>query len=62
MKRIWLPALGLILGALAGFIYWKMIGCNSGTCSITSKPFNSMLYFGVMGMLLFSMFQKKEKV
>ncbi|WP_324559354.1 hypothetical protein [Agriterribacter sp.] len=52
---------GAILGGVGGFIYWKLVGCNSGTCAITSNPRNSTLYFAVMGALLFSMFKKPTK-
>jgi len=53
-----LYAWGAIVGAIAGYLYWKYVGCLSGTCSITSKPINSTLYFALMGALLFGMFKK----
>lgn len=56
-----LTIIGVFAGALAGFLYWKLVGCASGTCAITSKPLNSSLYGAIMGGLLFSMFQKEEK-
>jgi hypothetical protein len=49
---------GVIIGAIGGFIYWKQIGCSSGTCMITSKWQNSTGYGALMGGLLFSLFQK----
>jgi Family of unknown function (DUF6132) len=49
---------GIIVGAVAGFIYWKQVGCTSGTCMITSKWHNSTGYGALMGGLLFSLFQK----
>jgi hypothetical protein len=52
---------GLLLGAAAGFLYWKLVGCNSGTCMITSKWHNSTAYGAVMGGLLFSIFKKEKK-
>lgn len=52
---------GALVGALAGYLYWKFIGCASGTCAITSKPFNSSIYFAVMGALFFGMFRKEKK-
>jgi hypothetical protein len=52
---------GAAAGAIAGFLYWKYIGCLTGTCAITSKPLNSTVYFAFMGALLFGFF-KKEKV
>lgn len=52
---------GVALGAISGYLYWKFIGCNSGTCAITSKPLNSSLYGAFMGGLLLSVFQKNRK-
>lgn len=52
--------LGLIIGAVAGYLYWLWVGCDSGTCKITSDPLNSTLYFSVMGGLLFSGFGKQD--
>ena len=48
---------GAFFGAIAGFLYWKFVGCSSGTCAITSKPLNSTIYGAVMGSLLFGFFQ-----
>jgi uncharacterized protein YcfJ len=49
---------GILIGALAGFLYWKQIGCASGKCLITSKWHNSTAYGALMGGLLFSIFKK----
>jgi len=53
-----LVIVGIIVGSVAGFIYWKQVGCTSGTCMITSKWHNSTGYGALMGGLLFSLFQK----
>lgn len=58
IKNNWITILGIGIGAIAGFLYWKFIGCSSGHCAITSKPLNSSLYGSVMGGLIFSMFKK----
>jgi hypothetical protein len=55
-----LLAAGIMVGAIAGFCYWKFVGCSTGSCPITSKWHNSTAYGAMMGGLLFSMF-KKEK-
>ena len=52
--------IGAIIGGVAGFLYWKYVGCITGTCAITSKPLNSTLYFAFFGAVLLSFF-KKEK-
>jgi len=44
--------IGAAIGGTLGFLYYKLIGCASGTCPITSKPLNSILYGAVMGLLL----------
>ena len=51
---------GAIVGAVAGFFYWKQIGCASGTCPISSKPLNSSLYGALMGALLLSLFETRK--
>lgn len=51
------------LGAIAGFFYWYFIGCNSGSCAITSSPVNSSIYgalMGILGVNAFSGNGKKE--
>lgn len=44
--------IGIVLGAVAGYAYYFFVGCESGTCRITSRPLNSTLYGAVMGGLL----------
>ena len=51
--------IGAILGAFGGYFYYRLIGCAGGTCLISSKPFNSTIYFGFLGAVLFSLFKKK---
>jgi hypothetical protein len=48
-------------GAAAGFLYWYYVGCNSGSCAITSSPVNSAIYGAVMGGLLLNMFVARGK-
>ena len=52
---------GVIVGLVAGYLYYQEIGCISGTCAITSKPLNSTLYGALMGGLVFNMFVKETK-
>ena len=39
-------------GAIGGFLYWRFIGCNSGTCPIQSVWYISTLWGAVMGYLV----------
>jgi hypothetical protein len=41
-----------ILGGAAGFAYYWFIGCTTGACPITSSPYVSTIYGGVMGLLV----------
>ncbi|GAP42500.1 hypothetical protein TBC1_11630 [Lentimicrobium saccharophilum] len=52
---------GLILGALGGFLYYRLVGCNSGGCAITSNPYISILWGAAMGYLLADIFKIREK-
>lgn len=52
---------GLLLGALGGFLYYRLIGCNSGGCAITSNPYMSVLWGAAMGYLIADIFKIKEK-
>lgn len=56
-----LYGIGAITGGIAGFLYWKYIGCLTGTCAITSNPVRSTIYFAFMGALLLGMFKKQQK-
>lgn len=49
---------GAILGLVAGYFYWREVGCASGTCLITSRPLNSSLYGAFMGTLIGGLFRK----
>lgn len=57
-KKYRLLAIGVLVGALTGYVYYYFVGCASGTCAITSRPINSTLYGGLMGGLLFSLVKK----
>lgn len=52
-----LVVLGVIAGAIGGYLYYHFIGCASGTCAITSKLLNSTLYGAMMGGLLLNIFK-----
>ncbi|WP_051203239.1 hypothetical protein [Hugenholtzia roseola] len=47
--------LGILLGGIAGFFYWKEVGCLNGQCLIQSVWYNSTGYGMLLGGLLASM-------
>lgn len=57
---------GLTLaGAVGGFLYWKFVGCTTGTCPIKSVWYLSTLWGAAMGYLvgdLIGDFVKKRKL
>ncbi|MCI1647713.1 MAG: DUF6132 family protein [Bacteroides sp.] len=61
IKQHALTIIGIVIGGLGGFLYWKFVGCQSGTCPITSSPINSTLWGMVLGGLLFNTFEKKKE-
>jgi hypothetical protein len=56
-----LTVLGILAGAVGGYLYYHFIGCASGSCPITSQPVNSTLYGAMMGGLFFSSFKSEKK-
>lgn len=55
IKKNKFALIGAVLGLLVGYLYYHFVGCDSGSCSITSKPINSTMYGGVLGALLLSL-------
>ena len=45
-------AAGTSLGGLAGFIYYKFVGCKTGVCFITANPYSSSLMGAVLAYLV----------
>lgn len=50
---------GLVVGAILGYTYYYYIGCTTGSCAITSNPFISTAYGGLIGLVF--MWPAKEK-
>jgi membrane associated rhomboid family serine protease len=51
----------IIPGAIAGFLYWKFVGCNTGTCPITSVWYNSSVYGAIIGYLIGNVIDDRRK-
>ena len=61
LSKYKLTMIGIVAGAIGGYLYYHFIGCNSGTCAITSRPLNSTLYVALMGGLFLNIFKKGNK-
>lgn len=51
-RKLLILGISIALGVLAGFAYWKFIGCQSGSCGITAKWHTSALFGGILGYLI----------
>ena len=56
-----ISVIGMIVGAIGGYIYYAQIGCVSGTCAITSNPWMSTAWGAAFGYLIFDMLFKGKK-
>jgi hypothetical protein len=61
-RKISIPWLltGIFLGGTGGFLYYYYVGCQSGTCPITSNPWITVLYGTLIGGILF--YKKKKEI
>ena len=58
LRALLQPLLFTLGGAAAGYAYYALVGCATGTCAITSSPVRSALYFALVGFLLSFVFRK----
>jgi len=49
---LWFKVIFTSVGAVGGFLYWKFVGCESGTCPIKSVWYLSTLWGMAMGYLI----------
>jgi len=42
----------LLIGAVGGFLYWRFVGCTSGTCIIKSVWYWTTLWGAAVGYLV----------
>ncbi len=60
-RYLWVLGIFVAVGVLGGYAYYALIGCKSGTCAITSNPYMSMAWGGILGYLLPDFFVRKKK-
>lgn len=65
LKKYLPEIIGTLIGALGGYIYWKYVGCVSGTCTIKSNWYLMVPWAAVLGFLAGSVagdiIRKKKK-
>jgi len=52
LKKYWLQVTVAFIGLVGGYLYWRFIGCKSGSCPITSTWYMSVLLGGLIGYLI----------
>jgi len=50
--EIAISLIGALAGVLGGFFYWKKVGCLGGSCSTFMGKYSSMIYGGLIGVML----------
>lgn len=61
-KKVWMDiAWYFVAGMVGGYLYWRYVGCTTGTCPITSSPVNSSIWGAAMGGLLLSSFMPEHR-
>jgi len=60
-KKIAKFTLPVFAGALLGYAYYYFIGCNTGSCPITSNPYTTTVYGALIGAIWSFPTKKKSK-
>lgn len=60
-KKIGKFTLPVFIGALLGYAYYYFIGCNTGSCPITSNPYTTTAYGALIGAIWSFPTKKKSK-
>ena len=60
-RYLWVLGVFVAVGVLGGYAYYALIGCKTGSCAITSNPYMSMAWGGILGYLLPDFFVRKQK-
>lgn len=48
--------IGTVIGGLLGYLYYKKVGCPSGSCPITSNRNSATIYGALIGFMISSYF------
>ena len=52
LKKNGLTLFSTFLGIIAGYLHWRLVGCQTGACPITSHWYTSVIFGGLAGYLI----------
>lgn len=61
LKKILKFGLPVLIGSVLGYAYYYFIGCNTGSCPITSNPYTTTIYGALIGAIWSFPTSKKDK-
>ena len=61
IKKRKFEIIGGIVGIIGGYVYWKYVGCVSGTCPIQANWYSMVPYGLLFGVLLGGLVKPKDK-
>lgn len=61
LLKYWYVVLLAVIGLAGGYLYWRFIGCKTGSCPITSNWYSSALVGGIIGYLAGDLFADISK-
>lgn len=60
-KKVYIKLIGIVVGGIGGFLYWKFVGCASGTCPLTSNWMIMTGYGILIGYVITDFIPMKQK-
>jgi hypothetical protein len=53
--------IGIVVGLVGGYVYYRTVGCSTGSCPITGNPWLMTVWGGLAGYLIADMIPFKKK-
>ena len=52
--HFWKPFIAILIGTLAGYLFYHFVGCKTGSCPITNSAWSTMTIGGLIGFFIVS--------
>lgn len=60
-KQLIVYGIFIIIGLIGGYLYWRFVGCSTGSCPLKSNPYYMIIVGGLFGYLIPDMFYGRKK-